>query len=135
LVTNDGFLADRSQSPGHRITGDGVADGLGDYETESRGARVIRRHPSTAPHNGTKVVCPRHPVNLGEHGEARSGRELRGEFGATLAAASCKDGATGTGAHAKTKTVDLRAAAVVRLKSSLAHSCISKAQLWRPEKM
>jgi hypothetical protein len=62
-------------------------------------------------------------------GVRRGQEKLRGELSATLAATRSEDGATGAGAHAQTETVHLRATTVVRLKSSLAHSCISKAQL------
>ena len=54
---------------------------------------------------------------------------LSGELGATLTATSAQDRATGTRTHAQTETVHLGATAVVRLKSSLTHSDISKAQL------
>jgi hypothetical protein len=50
---------------------------------------------------------------------------LRGELGATLATASREDRASRTGSHAETETVNLGATAIVRLESSLAHSCIS----------
>ena len=49
--------------------------------------------------------------------DARLGRELY----APLAAARPEDGAASTGAHTKTKSVHLGAAAVVGLKSALAH--------------
>jgi hypothetical protein len=55
---------------------------------------------------------------------------LSGQLGATLGTTSAQDGAAGAGAHAKTEAVDLGTTTVVRLKSSLAHSGISKAQLW-----
>ena len=48
--------------------------------------------------------------------------ELRGELGAALASPSRNDGATRTGAHARAEAVDLRAAAVVGLERTLAHS-------------
>ena len=50
---------------------------------------------------------------------------LRGELGAALAAASGKDRAAGASAHAETETVNLCATPIVRLESSLTHSCIS----------
>jgi hypothetical protein len=46
---------------------------------------------------------------------------LRRQFGATLAATSCKDGATRTGLHAQTETVGLRTTTVVWLESTLRH--------------
>jgi hypothetical protein len=46
---------------------------------------------------------------------------LSGKLGATLATTSAQDCAAGTGAHAQAKTVNLRTATVVWLKSSLAH--------------
>ena len=55
---------------------------------------------------------------------------LGGELGAALATPRGKNRPTRASAHAKTESVYLRAAAVVRLEGSLAHSDISKAQLW-----
>jgi len=83
-----------------------------------------RTDPAPATDRSAEVGGTSHPVRPGEHAEV-----LRGQFGATLAAASTQNGATGTRAHAETEAVNLRAAAVVRLESSLAHSGISKAQL------
>ena len=56
--------------------------------------------------------------------------ELSGQLGAALGTTSAQDGAAGAGAHAKTEAVNLGTTTVVRLESSLAHSGISKAQLW-----
>jgi len=54
---------------------------------------------------------------------------LSGQLGAALTATSAQDGTAGTRAHAQAEAVHLGATAVVRLKSSLTHSGISKAQL------
>jgi hypothetical protein len=51
--------------------------------------------------------------------------ELGRELGATLATTSREDRAAGAGTHTETETVDLCTTTVVRLESSLAHSCIS----------
>jgi len=83
-----------------------------------------RTDPAPATNRSAEVGGTGNPVRPGEHAEV-----LRGQFGATLAATSTQDGAAGAGAHAEAETVNLRAAAVVRLESSLAHSGISKAQL------
>jgi hypothetical protein len=86
--------------------------------------RVSRAHTLTPPYSSAEVARTDHPVRPGEHRGI-----LRGKLGATLAAASSEDRATGTGAHTKTEAVHLGATTVVRLESSLAHSGISKAQL------
>ena len=52
---------------------------------------------------------------------AETGARLRRELYAPLAAARPKDGSARAGAHTKTKSVHLGAAAVVGLKSALAH--------------
>jgi hypothetical protein len=95
--------------------------------------RVGCSHSTTPPHGRAKVLWTRHAIRSGEHLRAAC-VGLRGQFGATLAAASAKDGAAGAGTHAKPETMHLCAAAIVRLESSLAHSGISKAQLQRPER-
>jgi hypothetical protein len=64
-----------------------------------------------------------------------STERLRGQFGATLATTGTQDGTSGAGTHAEPESVHLGATAVVRLKSSLAHGRISKAQLSRPEEV
>src|SRR5664279_1073754 len=82
---------------------------------------------ATATNCQAKITRKRYAIRLRQH---RAG--LRGEFGASLTATRAQDSAACTGAHAQTETVNLRAATVVWLESSLTHSYISKAQLWRP---
>ena len=53
-----------------------------------------------------------------------TGRASGGQLGATLAAASREDGATGAGPHAQAEAVGLGPATVVRLESTLAHECL-----------
>jgi hypothetical protein len=60
---------------------------------------------------------------------------LRGQFGAALATTSCQDGTPRAGTHTKPEAVHFGATTVVRLKSSLTHGGISKAQLSRPEEV
>ncbi len=86
--------------------------------------RDRRTDPTPATHRSAEVNGTVHPVRPGEHA-----RVLRGQFGATLTATSSQNGTTSAGTHTEAETVNLRAAAVVRLESSLAHSGISKAQL------
>ena len=89
---------------------------------------AVRCCKTTTPTNGqTKIAWQRYAVRLRQHRT-----RLSGEFGASLATTRAQNRAAGTSAHTKTETVYLRAATVVRLKSSLAHSYISKAQLWQP---
>jgi hypothetical protein len=124
----------RPQTTPHPVTDDGVPYGLRDDKTKARGLargpgmkidnRVSRTHPFTPPYGSAKIIRTDDPVRPDEHRGV-----LRGKLGATLAATSSEDRATGTGTHTKTETVHLGAATVVRLESSLAHSGISKAQL------
>jgi hypothetical protein len=69
------------------------------------------------------------PTKIGALGDAVFTRKqdvtlLGGEFGATLATACSKDGATSTRAHTQPETVYFRTTAVVGLKSALAHDDI-----------
>ena len=66
------------------------------------------------------VIAPSDEVCLRWHGRPQR-KELRGQLRAALAAASCNDCAAGAGAHACAEAVHLGAAAVVGLKSTLAH--------------
>jgi len=121
----------------HPITYDGVADRFGNDESKPNAMRPLIVHNvdnavrccvATTPTNRqAKIARTGNSVGLRQH---RTG--LRGKFGASLATTRAQNGATGTGTHAKTETVNLRTATVVWLKSSLAHSYISKAQLWQP---
>lgn len=79
---------------------------------------------STTSANGIPIVGGLYePVGSGQHGCGLEG--LRGKLGAALAAAVGQDGTTGTGAHAKTETMNLCTATVVGLEGSLAHGWIS----------
>jgi hypothetical protein len=97
---------------------------------------VLRSRTLAAAHSCTEVSATRNPVRLGKHvrgvtGSERQPNRLRGELGASLAAARSQNGATRTGAHTKAEAVHLGTLAVVRLERSLAHSDNSKAQLYR----
>ena len=78
--------------------------------------------PAAPAYRGREVLAPPQPIFGRQHGMdlglGCSGRQT----GATLAAARREDRAAGTGPHAQTETVGLRAAAVVRLEGALAHS-------------
>lgn len=120
-------VADRAEPAANAIALDGVTDGLRDDDAEPRRLVILAipevdnsvgcRHAESLAHGRSKVIGPSDTILPGEHREV-----LRGKFGATLATASAKDGAAGAGAHAQTESVHLGAAAVVRLKSSLAHN-------------
>ena len=126
--------AHRPKATTYEVAGNRAAHGLGHDKAKTARLRAGpfehvkhrcgRTDPASTTNRGAEVVGTSHPVRPGEHAEV-----LRGQFGATLAATSTQDGAAGAGAHAEAETVNLRAAAVVRLESSLAHSGISKAQL------
>lgn len=68
------------------------------------------------PNNLTEIAWLNNPIVASEHQ-----RELNRDFAAALAAASGQDGAACTGPHTQTETVNLRAAAVVGLVSTLRH--------------
>lgn len=55
---------------------------------------------------------------------------LRRQFGATLAATSGKNRATGTGLHTQTETVGLCAATGIWLKGTLAHEVLLQNIWW-----
>jgi hypothetical protein len=132
-------VPNRTKAPRHQIAGNGIADRFGDDEPKASGVSAFTgrdieqgvrgSYSNTPAHDSLEVGSLRNPIRSGEHG-----RRLRGEFGATLAAASSKNRATGAGAHAKTETVHLGATTVVWLEGSLAHSCISKTQPRMPER-
>ena len=127
------FPADRSQTTGHQVAFNSVAYGLRNDEADPsrigcgthRNVEKRVRGPYTAASadRGAKIIRRYYAVSPLEH------EELSGELGATLATTSRQDRAARTGAHAETETVDLGPTTVVRLEGSLAHSCISKAQL------
>jgi hypothetical protein len=133
-VARQDIPANRSQSAPDKITRHGVTHRLSDDEAEACGLTkapgeevndsVRRTHAFAPPYSSTEISRTDHPVRPGEHRGM-----LCGELGATLAAASSQDRATGTGTHTEAEAVHLGAATVVRLESSLAHSGISKAQL------
>ena len=78
--------------------------------------------PASPAYRGRKVLAPPQPMLGRQHvmdlGSGCSGRQT----GATLATAGRENRAAGTGPHAQTEAVGLRAAAVVRLEGALAHS-------------
>jgi hypothetical protein len=130
------LIAGRFQPPPNQISCHRVTHRFGNDEAKAnrRGVvpveqvrhGVVCSHFSAAAHRVPIVVCMNHPIDSGKHGNylteaVRSGCKLRGELSAALATTSTEDGATCTGAHTQTKTVHLGAAAIVRLKSSLAH--------------
>jgi hypothetical protein len=91
--------------------------------------RVRCGDATTRTNGGAEVTCRYHPIGPLEHDGNADFPRLRGELGATLAAARREDRTPSAGAHAETKTVNLGTTPIVRLESSLAHSCISKVQL------
>lgn len=119
-------MGQRLESTTNQVPVDRDTDGLRNDETESRrktsvptiqiDESVTGRQAPTTPHESTIVVGPDKPVGSCQHET-----ELRGKFGASLAATRAEDGAAGTGAHAQTESVHLGAAPVVRLEGSLAH--------------
>lgn len=128
------LAAHRPQPAAHEVASHGVAHGFRHDKAETARLRAgpfqdvkhcrRRTDPTTATNRGAEVGGKSYPVRPGEHAKV-----LRGQFGATLAATSSKDGTARAGAHAEAEAVNLRTTAVVRLESSLAHSGISKAQL------
>ena len=117
-------------SPPDTVSRDGAADVLRNDEAKTR--RRSRRAPSEVHHSVRSgypgplsndrfvVVARRDAVRFGQHR-----RCLGGEFGASLTTTCTENGAPRTSAHTQTETVDLRAATVVRLEGSLAHSSFS----------
>ena len=108
-----------------QVSGGGVAYALGDHKSVSGFIAPRLKHVQnqrSGRKSGTTTNDPRivegrcQSMCPGEH-DLRLGRKLF----AALAAASSKDGATGTSAHASTETVRLGAAAVVRLERTLGH--------------
>ena len=69
-----------------------------------------------ASNNLTEIAWLNDPVSASEHR-----RKLNRDFAAALAAASGQNRAACTGPHTQTETVNLRAAAVVGLVSTLRH--------------
>jgi len=125
--------SDRAQPTLHTIPNDCCANGSRYNETETcRGAwpspptlndHSLARGPMTQTGYRPEVCLCRDSICPGEH------FLLGGELGAALAAPRGQNRTTSAGSHAKTESVYLRAAAVVWLEGSLAHSDISKAQL------
>lgn len=128
------IAADGAEASPDQVAGYRVAHGFRHDKAETARLRAGPFHdvqhctgrtdPATASYRSAEVDGKGYPVRPGEHAKV-----LRGQLGATLATTSGKDGAARAGAHAEAETVNLCAAAVVRLESSLAHSGISKAQL------
>lgn len=77
--------------------------------------------PASSAYRGRKVLAPPQPI-LGRQHVMDLGCCSGRQAGATLATAGREDRAAGTGPHAQTEAVGLRATAVVRLEGALAHS-------------
>ncbi len=113
------------ESPTHGVAHHSGAHLLADDESEPRGSVLARRQhrgddfgsaTTGSASNDQAIVAPAgHTKRAGEH------RDLRGELGAALRAASRKDRTAGAGAHAKTEAVLLGATTVVGLEGALAH--------------
>jgi len=133
------FAHQLAQPPLDLVSGDRAADRLrhdkagtgGEFDTpdpyrlsclsgRTRSEVNDERSPSgaapTTDHRGEFTAAPE-ALRGGQHLDSLSGRELYAALGATRG----EDGAPGPGAHAQPEAVGLRAAAVVRLVSTLAH--------------
>lgn len=84
------------------------------------GDAVCTPHAVAFAYDVAVVIAPSDSVMLRWH-VARRVEELRGQLRAALAAASRDDRAASAGAHASAEAVHLGAAAIVGLKSTLAH--------------
>lgn len=76
-------------------------------------------HAATGAYYAPIILTPGDSMLPSRHD--RPGTELRGELRAALAATSCNNCTTRTGAHACTETVDLCTTAVIGLERTLAH--------------
>jgi hypothetical protein len=102
-------VSDRPQPTRNEVAGDGVADGLRDYEANSRRLgltalrdvqkRVRSTNPTTRSYRGAEVACCHYPICSLEHDAVDAVFGLRRELGATLAAAGGQDRPAGASAH------------------------------------
>lgn len=90
--------------------------------------------PASPAYRGRKVLAPPQPI-LGRQHVMDLGCCSGRQAGATLATAGREDRAAGTGPHAQTETVGLRATAVVRLEGALAHSGLQEYLLSQERQM
>lgn len=106
-VSHDGVTAFRCNDDADTasVRGDSIAH-------QSRGDYLF----ATA-NNASEVVCLDDPVASREHDES-----LDRKFGASLAAASCQNGASRASTHTQTEAVNFRTTAVVGLEGSLRHN-------------
>ena len=128
-------MPDRPKPPRHQVARDGVADRLRNDKPDSSWvghatSRDIQQgmrstNPTTRSYCGAEIACGHYPVSPLEHEGVDAVLQLRRKLCATLTTTSGQDRPAGAGTHAQPETVHLRATTIVRLESSLAHSCIS----------
>jgi hypothetical protein len=106
-VSHDGISAFRSDDDPDTasVRGDSITD-------QSRGDHFFATANDTS-----EVVCLNDSVASREHDES-----LDRKFGASLATASCQNGASRTSTHTQTEAVNFRTTAVVGLEGSLRHN-------------
>lgn len=131
--------------PAHAVAFHRIADGLAHDQTPARAGgafddsgvrksvddhgRPTLTHPRT--HDGPKLGRPMQPIPGRKHDAARR-RRLSRQLGTALTATTGDNAAAGASAHAKTETVRLGTATVIRLESPLAlgHSVLLRVSRW-----